>query len=168
MNIILVGYMYSGKTTVGRKLASRLNLDFYDLDQHFELKYKISVRDFFEKYDEKAFREIEHRLLIEVLQKDNIVLSTGGGTPCFYDNIDIINSQGISVYLKMDPKSILHRAVHSKNPRPLFQNIKEDELPDFILRHLEEREKYYNKAHLLFKGENADVDLLARSILDLM
>lgn len=161
MKVILLGYMYSGKTTVGRKLASILNLPFYDLDHYFEETYKISVKDFFDKYDERAFRDIERRCMLEILSQDKLVLSTGGGTPCFFDNMEVINRSGISVYLKMDPTSIVHRAIHSKNPRPLFKSIAQEELPEFILRHIEEREKYYLRAQHIFKGENADVASLA-------
>lgn len=166
MKVFIVGYMYSGKTTLGKKLAKKLGKDFFDIDQYFEQKYKISVQDFFEKYDEGAFRKLEKDILAEIIQKDDFVLSTGGGTPCFYGNMDLINKSGISVYLKMAPVSIAHRALNSRKPRPLFKNLSDSEIPAFIRRHLAEREYFYKTAHIQFKGENARVEELISRIHD--
>lgn len=166
MKVFIVGYMYSGKTTVGKKLAKKLELDFFDIDHYFERKYKIRVQDFFDKYDENAFRKLEGEILLEIIRKDDFVLSTGGGTPCFYGNMDLINKHGISVYLKMAPESIAHRAMHSRKPRPLFKNLTDNEIPVFINQHLADREKYYNAADIIFKGESAVVDELKSQILN--
>ncbi|MBC34926.1 MAG: shikimate kinase [Bacteroidetes bacterium] len=164
MRIFLIGYMGSGKSTVGRKLATRLGMDLIDLDDYIESKYKIAIHDFFEKYDEAAFRKIESDMLIEVSQKDNLIISTGGGTPCFNDNIEIINKSGLSVYVKMHPKSLYTRLINAKRIRPLVRDLKGDELLTRIENHLAERSQFYEQAHLTVKGEDIDLDQLIEKI----
>lgn len=164
MRIYLVGYMFSGKTTVGRKLAKRLGYAFKDTDQEMEERYRLSIPDFFNKYDELLFREFEHNILIELSRLDNVVISTGGGTPCYHDNMNLIKETGISVYLKMDVKSIHDRYQNSKKARPLLNKIPENEILSFFQNHLEKREPFYQKADITVKGENADIDLIYRSI----
>jgi shikimate kinase len=94
--VYLIGFMGSGKTTVGRKLAKKLDHPFIDLDETIENRYRISIPTIFSKYDEKVFRKIEHETLKSLLHLQNHVISTGGGTPCFFNNIDLINENGIS------------------------------------------------------------------------
>ena len=112
--IVLIGFPGSGKTTIGKKLAKILNYEFVDLDKWFETKYHISIADFFIKYCETPFRVSEHQLLTEVLLLENVVISTGGGTPCFHGNMDLIVAQACSVYIKMAPLSLHDRLMHSK------------------------------------------------------
>ena len=101
--------MYSGKSTVGKKLANLMNLKHIDTDKVFETKYNITISSFFEKYGENLFRELEHKILLETIKEDNCIISTGGGLPCFHNNIEIIKENGISIYLNMSPISIIHR-----------------------------------------------------------
>lgn len=157
MLIYLIGFMGSGKTTVGKKLATQLDLDFIDLDLFIEEKYKISIPDIFDRFDESVFRKIEHETLMETKSFQNTVISTGGGTPCFYNNMDIINANGTSVYLKLHPKSIQKRLLESKKKRPLVMNKGEDELFNFIQLKLEEREQYYEQAKYTIKAENLEI-----------
>ncbi len=164
MLIYLTGYMGSGKTTVGKKLAKRLGFQFIDLDDMIENKYKIEVREFFQKYDEKSFRKVEHDTLILTFQLSDTVIATGGGAPCFFDNMELINQNGISVYIEMSNLSLFHRLSNSKRPRPLVQNKSQDELKQFIEAHLEERLPSYSKAHMTIKGENLDMDNLMEKI----
>lgn len=153
--------MGSGKTTVGKKLAQQLQYQFIDLDLLIEKKYRISIPDIFDRFDETVFRKIEYETLQETKSLSNTIISTGGGTPCFYNNIEIINNSGTSVYLKLHPKSIQKRLLDSKKKRPLVLNKNESELFDFIVSELEKREKYYLKAHHTVKAENLIVsDLL--------
>ncbi|MCF8234273.1 MAG: shikimate kinase [Bacteroidales bacterium] len=167
MRVYLIGYMFSGKTTVGRKLARRFGYEFRDTDQVMEGRYKLSIPDFFNKYDEELFRELEHNTLIELSGLDNVVISTGGGTPCYHDNMSLMKEAGISVYLKMDVKSIHDRYKNSKKARPILDKIPESEIPEFFQDHLTEREQFYQQADITVKGENADIDLIYRSIRSL-
>jgi len=164
MRIYLLGYMGSGKSTVGRQLARILNFKHTDLDVLFEEEYKIAIFDFFEKYDEDAFRVIEHKLLKKTFDLENCVISTGGGTPCFFNNISLINQHGISVYIKMHPKSLFNRLLNSKRTRPLTSGLDEVGLMTSIEEKLAEREKFYEQAQITIKGEDIDVPALAEII----
>ena len=97
--IILVGFPGSGKSTIAKKIANRLHYQFVDMDHLFESKYKLSIPDFFKKYGEEVFRKSEHVLLKEVIQQEKVVISTGGGTPCFHGNMELIMENGFSIYI---------------------------------------------------------------------
>jgi shikimate kinase len=153
--------MGSGKTTIGRRLANRLKFDFLDLDSQIEKHEKRSVDEIFSQSGETYFREIEHTCLLEIsLLEKNLVISTGGGTPCFYNNIDIINQSGKSVYLQMHTHSLVKRIEYSKRERPLLKGMTEEEIEHFIETKLKEREKYYLQANFIIKGESLDMDEL--------
>ena len=149
--------MYSGKSTVGKKLANLMNLKHIDTDKVFESKYNITISSFFEKYGENLFRELEHKILLETIKEDNCIISTGGGLPCFHNNIEIIKENGISIYLNMSPISIIHRINNSKKKRPLLQNKSPEELQEHIEKLLKEREVFYNQANLKIKGEDPNI-----------
>ncbi|MCK4679219.1 MAG: shikimate kinase [Bacteroidales bacterium] len=167
MRVFLLGYMGCGKSSKGSKLAKKLNLNFFDLDILFEEKYKLTIQQFFSKYGENLFRKLEHKLLKEILHNDNFVLSLGGGSPCFYDNMNLMNESGITVYIKMPVKALQHRLTHAKKPRPLIENRSPEKLESFITNQLSEREIYYSKAHLTISGINLDIDQLAKRIITL-
>lgn len=154
MNIILIGFMSSGKSTLGRKLAYRLGMEFIDTDEAFESKYKIAIADFFERFGEVRFRELERVVLLESLQSENTVISTGGGTPCFFDNMNIIKKNGITIFLKLHPNSIFDRLIHSKKQRPLLKNLTHNELKLFINKQLSVREPFYILSEIIIKSEN--------------
>lgn len=160
MNIYLVGYMGSGKSTIGRQLAGKLNYTHLDLDDFFEETYRISIMDFFMKYDESAFRNIETRLLEKTFDFTCHVISTGGGTPCFHNNMSLINRLGLSVYIRMHPKSLFDRLKHAKRPRPRTASLDDDALMSRILDDMLVREDYYNQAHIAVKGESVDMQNL--------
>lgn len=162
MLIYLIGFMGSGKTTAGKKLATQLGYKFVDLDLLIEEKYKITIPDIFDRFDEKAFRIIEHETLQETISFQDTIISTGGGTPCFYNNMEIINANGISVYLKLHPKSIQKRLLESKKKRPLILNKTSDELYEFIQIKLNERELFYQKAKYTIKAENLEISDLVK------
>jgi len=164
MKIFIIGYMCSGKSTVGKRLAQKLNYSFIDLDFYFEKKFHISVDDFFTKYGENAFRKIETQLLNEILVKDNIVISTGGGTPCFNENMNVMRKNGVSIYLKMHINSLKDRIINSKKKRPLLKNITNENVTDFLSNHLNEREAFYQQADYTVKGENADIEEMVKLI----
>lgn len=158
MRVILVGFPGSGKSSVGKKLAAKLGCDFVDLDDAFEEAYHVSIPDFFAKYNEPAFRSCERKVLLDKLALDNVVLSAGGGTPCFANNMDTMKQSGIVVYIKMTPASLFDRLSHAKRVRPLLRNKTPEELRDYIDTNLPLRETFYQQAHLTVKGESIDIE----------
>jgi shikimate kinase len=148
--IILVGYMGAGKTTIGRALAKELGLRFYDLDWYIENRRHKKVAQLFSEQGEEAFRRIEYNMLHEVAEFEDVVLSCGGGTPCFFDNIDYMNQQGQVVYLRCSPEVLHSHLVMSKNERPLLKGKSPEELTDFIRQQLSYREQFYSKARYHF------------------
>lgn len=167
MRIYLIGYMGSGKTTIGKKLAKALNYEHLDLDHTIENKYHITIPDIFHRFDEKTFRQLEQETLKETLSSDKIVISTGGGTPCFYDNLEFINKNGISVYIKMQPESLLKRLLEAKKKRPLILKKSTDEIKEFIGKQLDMREEFYSQANYTIEGVSLDInDLVSLLALD--
>ena len=146
MKFYLVGYMYSGKTTVGVRLARRLGLKFIDLDQAFEQRYRVTVPDFFARYGEEPFRTLERQLLHATEKIDNVVISTGGGTACQTDNMEFMNSHGTTIFLSMPVESLLQRAAASHKERPLLTNMEPEERRRHIERQLEKRLPFYRQA----------------------
>ncbi len=144
--IIIIGYMGSGKTTVGHALSQELGLPFYDLDWYIETRMHCTVKQIFDEKGEEGFRKIEHSMLHEVAEFENVIISCGGGTPCFFDNIDYINSQGETVYLKCSTDVLYKHLKMGKTVRPLLLNKTPDEVKAFIGTQLKEREPFYTKA----------------------
>ena len=144
--IMLVGYMGSGKTTVGRQLAMSLGLSFYDLDWYIEMRFHRTVAQIFEEKGEDGFRQMERSMLREVAEFENIVLSCGGGTPCFFDNMDYMNSLGETVYLKATPEVLATHLKMGKVVRPLIKGKTDEELIRYIHESLAQREMFYKKA----------------------
>ncbi|MCI5451182.1 shikimate kinase [bacterium] len=144
--IILVGYMGSGKTTVGRQLALSLGLSFYDLDWYIEMRFRRTIEQIFKEKGEEGFRTIEFNMLREVAEFEDIVLSCGGGTPCFGDNMDYINSKGETIYLQAAPEVLAAHLRMGKVVRPLIQGKNDEELLQYIRQSLAEREPYYLQA----------------------
>ncbi len=160
MRIYLIGYMASGKSNLGHQLAEKLGFSFIDLDQMFEERFRISVLDFFEKYDEAGFRKIEQSLLHETRTFENMVISTGGGTPCYFDNMHVIRESGISLYLHWTIPSLVERLKHVKRKRPLLKDIPAEELEDKVTKHLTGREFYYKQADYTIDMDNLDWEAL--------
>ncbi len=159
--IYLVGFMAAGKTTFGKILAKRLGYNFIDTDRMFEEKYKTSIDLFFKKYGEENFRKLEHEILKTTFSLENTVISTGGGTPCFFNNMEEINNNGLSIYLQLPPKALYHRLVNAKRVRPLVTEKSDDELLNFIQEKLKEREPFYNQSKLIISGLSPDIDFIA-------
>lgn len=153
--IIIVGYMGSGKTTVGKALSKDMGIPFYDLDWYIESRMRKTVAQIFAERGEEGFRKIEYNMLHEVAEFENVIISCGGGTPCFFDNMDYMNEQGETVYLKASPEVLYGHLKMGKTERPLLKNKTPEEMQVFIAEQLEKREPFYSKAkHTL------DVNLL--------
>ncbi len=155
IRIILIGYMGAGKTTVGKSLAKELGVPFYDLDWYIESRMRKTVAQIFAEKGEEGFRKIEYNMLHEIAEFEDVIVSCGGGTPCFFDNIDYMNQQGPVVYLKAEPEVLYKHLVMSKNDRPLLRGKSPEELIIFIREQLEKREPFYSKARYTL-----DVNLL--------
>lgn len=146
--------MGSGKTVFGKKLANRLNLEFYDLDKHIEQKYQMSIPSIFTSFDETVFRNLETIELNDFIFKDNFVLSCGGGTPCFNNNMELINKLGTSVYIELNAITLCDRLLKSKTQRPLIKGLSPQELQQKIEQLLADREKYYKQSNIKISGIN--------------
>ncbi len=170
MQIVLVGYMGSGKTTVGKLLANNLGLSFLDLDTYIETSTSSTISDIFKEKGEIFFRKEEHRNLSEVLKdKNNFVLSTGGGTPCYSGNMDAMLQQTQHVfYLKVSISGLINRLVNEKESRPLIKNISEELLPEFIGKHLFERSPIYSQSNHTISCDNKDPFIIVEEIIALL
>lgn len=150
IRVILIGYMGAGKTTVGKELAKSLGVTFYDLDWYIESRMRKSVKQIFDEGGEEKFRRIEHNMLHEVAEFENVVISCGGGTPCFFDNMEYLNQQGETVYLQSQPEVLMQHLKMGKGVRPLLLNKTQEEIKEYITAQLKEREQFYLKAkHVL-------------------
>lgn len=153
--------MGSGKTTIGKKLANYLKYNFIDLDKLIELQAGMSIVEYFELHGEDAFRQMESNVLQKTDFPENAIVATGGGTPCFNNNIDWMNENGSVAYLSLPAKVLANRLEHSKTDRPLIRHLKGDELIDFISSNLKEREKFYNQAKFVVSASDLTADRLA-------
>ena len=144
--IILIGYMGDGKTTIGKALSKELGIIFYDLDWYIESRMRKTVPQIFAERGEEGFRKIEYNMLHEVAEFEIVIISCGGGTPCFFDNMDYLNQQGQVVYLKADPEVLYKHLQMARVERPLLKGKSHEELLAFIKEQLEKREPFYTKA----------------------
>ena len=144
--IILIGYMGAGKTTIGKALSKELGIIFYDLDWYIESRMRKTVSEIFAERGEEGFRQIEYNMLHEVAEFEDVIISCGGGTPCFFDNMDYLNQQGLTVYLKAEPEVLYKHLQMAKVERPLLKGKSKEELLTFIKEQLEKREPFYTKA----------------------
>ena len=156
VRIIIIGYMGAGKTTVGKALSKETGFPFYDLDWYIESRMRKSVSQLFAERGEEGFRKIEHAMLHEVAEFEDVIISCGGGTPCFFDNMDYLNEQGHTVYLKATPEVLRYHLQLGKGVRPLLQGKSPDELLDFITNQLAQREPFYSKAHHILDVNKLD------------
>jgi len=160
--IYLIGFMGSGKSTVGKRLALRLKYSFVDMDAEIEKEVGMSIGRIFEEKGEDEFRRLEHEVVYRTSEMEKVVISTGGGVPCFFDNMEIINRNGISIYLKMTSEDLLKRLKGSKYERPLIRDLSNDEMADYIREKLREREPYYLKSKYVIDGKDPDISDLIK------
>lgn len=169
MKIFLIGFMASGKSTLGAELAELMGYQFIDLDEFIEKKTNRSIKILFEIEGEEKFRSIENEALREVAaMKGNIIVASGGGTSCFYNSIDFMNKEGITVYIKVEVAELVARLIDSKKDRPLLWGKTREELTAYIIRVLDERKKYYEKAKVTITYPNFEINQLAATLESIM
>ena len=156
IRIFLTGYMGAGKTTLGKAFARKLNLPFVDLDWYMEERFHKTVGELFVERGEAGFRELEKNMLHEVGAFENVVISTGGGAPCFFDNMDFMNRNGKTVFLNVHPDMLFRRLRVAKQQRPILQGKQDDELKEFIIRALEKRAPFYSQAQYVFNADELE------------
>ncbi len=162
MRIYLIGYMGSGKSTMGRGLAKNLGLSFVDMDQYIEKRNFKTIPQIFADSGEEGFRRLEQKALIELSDFENIIIATGGGAPCFFENMKLIKNTGKSIYLKATPRILAQRLVDSKVERPLIKGKNFEELTEFIHNTLALREEWYAQADFILEF---DTDLTDEEVL---
>ncbi|RHJ94149.1 shikimate kinase [Parabacteroides bouchesdurhonensis] len=166
--IFLIGYMGAGKTTIGKVLSKRLGLSFIDLDCYIEGRYHKTVGQLFAEKGEDSFRDIERRMLHEVALFEDVLVSTGGGAPCFFDNMEFMNGCGTTVYLQASVEELVKRLELCKHTRPVLKGRSGDELKAFVADSLEKRNPYYEKASVIFDAEvmltDADVEAIVAAL----
>lgn len=155
--IFLIGYMGVGKTAVGRALARRYGIEHIDLDWRIEQRFRTKISDMFVEIGEEGFRHRERNMLHEVMQMEDVVISVGGGTPCFFDNMEQMNEYGQTIYLQCSVDVLVERIMRSQNKRPIVANKTKEELEAFVAEHLAEREEFYNKAQCVWNAEEVDL-----------
>ncbi len=161
-NIVLVGFPGAGKSTIGRRLAEKLNMAFIDLDLYIEEKYHSAIPLLFQKYGESAFRTLEYAALLEVLSLDNCVIATGGGSPCQKDAMEQINAHSLSIYLQLSENQIVEHLLNSKKKRPLTHLMNESDLREYVHKTLAIREKHYLQAHIITPLPNSIEELIQK------
>lgn len=155
--IFLIGYMGAGKTAVGRALSRRYGLEHIDLDWRIEQRFHQKISDMFATIGEDGFRRRERNMLQEVMAIEDVVVSVGGGTPCFFDNMDQMNSAGTTIYLRCEVDTLVERIQLSQGKRPIVTGKTEAELKTFVMDHLSSRESFYAKAQYIVDANDLDL-----------
>lgn len=170
MKIVLLGYMASGKTSIGKRLSNGLSMSFLDLDDYIIEKEGMSIAKIFEEKGEVYFRLIENKYLKEILQKEeDFILALGGGTPCYANNMDVINNtDALSIYLNGSTATMIERLIRKKAKRPLVASLDDDKIPEFVAKHLFERRPFYEQAKMNIKIDGKKKKEVAEELLDLL
>ncbi|MCX8531745.1 shikimate kinase [Chryseobacterium luquanense] len=167
MIISLVGYMGSGKSHISKILSDKINFKLIDLDKEISRRNKLTIPEIFERKGEIYFRKLERETLEEILAtQENIVLSLGGGTPAYYNNMEIINNSSKSVFLRASISTLAERISKQKEKRPLIANISDEDLPEFIAKHLFERNNFYGKAQFSINTDNKNPEDIITEITE--
>ncbi len=156
MTLFIIGYMASGKTTFGRALARKSGLQHIDLDFYIEQRFHSTVRDIFAKKGEAEFRRIESAMLREVGEMSDVIVSCGGGTPCFGDNIDYMNSRGLTICLQASDDVIADRIIEAGNKRPLMAGKSREEIIETLQMHMKVRKPFYDQAAIIISGDRLE------------
>lgn len=165
--IFLVGFMGCGKSTLGKKLARKIGYTFIDLDKEIVTDIGMSISDYFAQFGEESFRKIEEKTLTLQKVKSNIIIATGGGTPCHFNNMSWMNQNGMTVYIKLSPKALFSRLSQKSEieARPLLKGKSDADLLEFISLKLEERELFYNQSSILYEAMQSSETELFKKIL---
>ena len=158
MKIFLIGFMGCGKSTLGRKLSGALNLTFIDLDTFLEEKCYRTIPQIFAEEGEESFRKKERNVLEEVSSFDDVIVATGGGAPCFFDNMELMNESGFCVFLDIETQTLVNRLIHARIERPLIKGKSPEELYGFIEMMMVKRRPFYEKARYILKGSEISPD----------
>lgn len=158
--LYIIGFMGSGKTTAGKRLAASLGWSFIDLDKKIQEHTGMKIADIFSEYGEAHFRMVEAEVLKSLVTDSNTVISTGGGTPCYGNNMEYMLESGLTIYLKLTPLQLVSRLSSSSDERPLIRNLSGENLLKFVEERLAERAKWYEKSQLIIDGYNIDISLL--------
>ena len=164
MRIYLIGYMGSGKSSIGKKVATRLGYTFFDLDQVIEKDQNASVSDIFNEKGEKIFRSLERLALHQTFSMNNVVISTGGGTPVFFDNMHLMNSNGLVIFLKADADFLVSRLTHKQNQRPLLASLSPEEMKQFVKEQVAARSPFYQKAAMHIEAKDLTPAALEKQV----
>lgn len=164
MNVYLIGFMASGKTSLGKKIAGKLDRTFIDLDQKIEEKEGISITQIFKEKGETHFRKLEQDVLFSLPSQMAAVISLGGGTPCHDLNWSFLDQNGLIIYLKEEEATLLGRLRQNRSDRPLIANLSDAELKTFVHEKLNERSTYYERAHFTFEKDKTSLDFLINQI----
>lgn len=167
MIISLVGYMGSGKSHISKILSEKINFKLIDLDKEISRRKKLTIPEIFEKKGEIYFRKLERETLEELLAtEENLILSLGGGTPVYYNNMEIINLNSKSVFLRASVKTLSERISKQKEKRPIIANISDENLPEFIAKHLFERNEFYSKAQFNVNTDSREPEDIVNEIIE--
>lgn len=161
MTLFLIGFMGCGKTTLGKKLALQLGYQFIDMDREIEGEIGMTISQYFDQFGEDEFRKVESRVLKQKGQQDKSVIATGGGSPCFFDNMEWMNGNGTTIYISLSPNTLAKRLEKATEKRPVLNNLRGQDLEDFITDKLATREDYYKQAELIVDG----IDLFADKMM---
>lgn len=171
MKIVLLGYMASGKSSIGKKLSKSLAMNFIDLDDYIIDKEKMSITTIFKEKGEVYFRLIENKYLREILsKKEDFILSLGGGTPCYANNMELVNANEntTSIYLQGSIPTMVERLIKKKAKRPLIASLGDDKIPEFVAKHLFERRFFYEQAKMTIKIDEKKKSEVAAELYDLL
>lgn len=169
MIISLLGYMGSGKSHISKNLSQKINFTLIDLDQKISEEHQQTIPEIFQNKGEIFFRKEEKRILEEILNsEDNIILSLGGGTPVYYNNMEIINEKSKSIFLRGSVKTLTERVLLQKHTRPMIAKLEDSDVPEFIAKHLFERNPYYSQAHFTLDTDSKNANLISDEIISLL
>lgn len=145
--------MGCGKSTIGKYVARDMGWEFIDMDSYFEAKHQCTIKEYFAQHGEDGFREAERAVVAELAQRTNVVVATGGGAPCFFNNMEVMNRAGLTIYINVEPHNLAKRLRGAKSERPLIAQKTDDELLGYITDKLQERTPFYRMAHMVVDGE---------------
>ena len=158
MKYFLVGFMGSGKSKIGKEISKRNSISFFDLDVIIEEEENKSILKIFEEHGESYFRKLEKKALHKIIRKDNILVATGGGTPCYYNSMDTMNTVGKTIYLSCSEAILYRRIIQKTKKRPLINNLSRKKLKVFIKETLQRRRYFYEKANYIVNSNKENIE----------